>query len=254
MTGDVYYNEDQMVGQGEAPDIIGVGDSWFHHPFGNILTHLSTALNRNYTILALGGVGWNAADYAEARFLESLAMSVRTYRTRLKLLAISGGGNDFAGPPDFGRIIRDDCSRFTAVDECFEANEPGDLFGEVARACGAVIKTARDAGFSGPVLLHNYDYAIPTGKGFAGFGKWLKYPMDTVRMPNALRRPLINALIDRLGESLEALSETDGNARVLPTPGTLSSADWRDELHPTNPGFRKLVRKHWQPAAQTALG
>src|SRR5260221_6767662 len=50
------------------------------------------------------------------------------------------------------------------------------------------------------VYLHNYDYAIPTGLGFLGFGRWLKYPMDQAGVPSAVQPLAVNYLLDTRSE------------------------------------------------------
>jgi hypothetical protein len=173
---------------------------------------------------------------------------------RMKVFLISGGGNDFAGLRDFSRIIRLDCSGATSVADCWRDGEPDGLLGRVEDAYEQIIARARADGFAGPVVVHNYDYAIPTGKGFFLFGKWLKAPMDLAQVPSALRRPLIRELIDRLEIMLKGLDDPAAQVRCVDSSGTLTEQEWANELHPTPEGFDRIVRERWIPVVAPLLG
>lgn len=248
-----YYNEDEMQAEVGAPDILGIGDSWFHYPICNLLISLNDALAQRFSILALGKVGANATDYVQSRFKDALAMSVSTYRQKLRAVMISGGGNDFAGLRDFTAIIQPSCRMATSVADCFRAGQPDVLLNQVEQAYRTVIRTIRDNGFAGPVFTHNYDYAIPTGKGFLGFGQWLKAPMALAEVPAPLCEPLVNFMITELGRRLAALNGNLQPIVFLDTAGTLSRAEWANELHPKPKGFEKLVQLKWEPALRQVL-
>ena len=104
------------------------------------------------------------------------------------------------------------------------------------------------------MVVHNYDYAIPTGKGFFLFGKWLKAPMDLAQVPSALRRPLIRELVDRLEIMLKGLDDPVAQVRCVDSSGTLTEDEWANELHPTPEGFDRIVRERWIPVGAPLLG
>jgi hypothetical protein len=140
------------------------------------------------------------------------------------------------------------------VDGCWAPGEPDGLLARVKAAYEQVIARVRDDGFAGPVVVHNYDYAIPTGQGFFLFGKWLKAPMELAQVPEALRRPLIRELIDRLEGLLEGLDDPAAQVHVVRSAGTLTESEWANELHPTPEGFDRLVRECWMPVVAPLLG
>ena len=97
--------------------------------------------------------------------------------------------------------------------------------------------------------LHNYDYAIPNGRVLIGNGKWLKVPMDLRKVPNdgnlargGFRREVVATLIDTFGHWQSDLAAKHTNVVYHPTTGTISDAQWVDELHANGAGFRKLAR------------
>ena len=250
------YYDDGLLDEyeGGGADIVALGDSWFHYPGSNLLEALNRALSRSFVIAAYGENGANAVDYMKPRHLPFWTGRVALNAPRMKVFLISGGGNDFAGLRDFSRIIRLDCSGATSVADCWRDGEPDGLLGRVEDAYEQIIARARADGFAGPVVVHNYDYAIPTGKGFFLFGKWLKAPMDLAQVPSALRRPLIRELIDRLEIMLKGLDDPAAQVRCVDSSGTLTEQEWANELHPTPEGFDRIVRERWIPVVAPLLG
>jgi hypothetical protein len=249
-----YTDDGQLDYYEGGADIIALGDSWFHYPARNLLESLNRALNRSFVIMTYGESGANAVDYMTERHLGFWSGRVKDNGARTKLFLLSGGGNDFAGLRDFARIIRPDCSAATGVAGCWAPGEPDGLLGRVEDAYEQVIARVREKGFAGPVVVHNYDYAIPTGEGFLIFGEWLKAPMDLAGVPEALRRPLVRELIDHLETLLRGLDDPAGQVHLVDSAGTLTEDEWANELHPTGAGFERLVRECWMPVVAPLLG
>jgi hypothetical protein len=86
--------------------------------------------------------------------------------------------------------------------------------------------------------------------------------MDNARVPTAgapkggLRREIVRDLIDRFTLCLDELESTITQPKVelLWSAGTLSDADWGNELHPKPGGFNKLVNDCWSGPSRHALG
>jgi hypothetical protein len=249
------YNDDGQLDYHEGgADIIALGDSWFHYPGRNILESLNDALQRAFVIMAYGESGANVVDYMTDRHLGFWTGRLQVNAPRTKLFLLSGGGNDFAGLRDFSRIIKPECSAATTAAECWAPGEPDGLLGRVEDAYEQIITRVRQEGFAGPIVVHDYDYAIPTGAGFLLFGKWLKAPMDLAGVPDALRRPLIRALIDGLETLLRGLDDPAAQIHLVDSAGTLTEDEWANELHPTGAGFARLVDQCWMPIVAPLLG
>jgi hypothetical protein len=249
------YADDAQLDEHEGgADLIALGDSWFHYPGSNILASLNRALARAFVIMAYGESGADVVDYLTSRHLPFWAGRLQQNGARTKAFLLSGGGNDFAGMRDFARIIRPDCSVATGIAGCWADGEPDQLLDRVGSAYGAIVARVRAEGFAGPIVVHNYDYAIPTGKGFFLFGKWLKAPMDLALVPSALRRPLIRELIDRLETLLRGLHDPAAQIHFVDSAGTLTADEWANELHPSPEGFDRLVRECWMPVVAPLLG
>ena len=113
-----------------------------------------------------------------------------------------------------------------------------------------LIKLVNQHAPNAEVRLHNYDYAIPDGRVFIGGGRWLKVPMGARNVPNdgnlargGFRREVVATLIDTFGHWQQDLATKHPNVIYRQTAGTITDAQWVDELHANGAGFRKLARE-----------
>jgi hypothetical protein len=254
------WDERELSLNNEVPTILAIGDSWFWYPFNNLLNRLHRILNENSqnVILVRGGNGAEVVDYLKnplRRMIQRDLNKKLGYGKSLRAVLVSGGGNDFAGYEDLGEILLGDCSKAQTAQECFKPGQPDALFATVAQAIGELADLVKaELGDGVPVLVHSYDYAIPTGKGFIGLGQWLKEPMDDHQVPRvpgaSIQEDLVKLLIDTHVANLQALTATHQNLVVVDTRGALEANDWANELHPTMAGFEKIA-KHWEPTLKT---
>ena len=249
-----YWDEVEMVNNGDGAEILALGDSWFWYPANNLLNPIFRWLSPARVILALGANGAEAQDYLHDFYLDDFTRCLKTY-TNIRAVLLSGGGNDFAGLDDFGDILKEDCSGITDAAKCFKAGQPGRLLDKVAAVYDELVARVKKHRPEAKVFVHQYDYAIPTGKGFFGLGQWLKAPMDAASITDAnLQQQVVNRLIDLLGERLAALEAgSNGRGKFLRTAGTLNPEQWANELHPTPRGFNKIARAHWVDSVQAAF-
>jgi hypothetical protein len=260
-----YWDERLMIEDHQVPHVLAIGDSWFWFPKNNLLNPIFNALGGGRCIFAIGNNGAEAVEYARD-YREPIQGSLDAWKGSIEAVLISGGGNDFAGLDDMFRIIRTKCDGFTSVEQCFNDEEPGKVFDEVADGYRRLIEMIFAAAPQAKVFLHNYDRAIPTGKGFVGNGNWLKEPMTRAHVDLKLQRGIVNRLLFELTRQLKGLAaESDriylvdsARLRDVEAPdaikgrGTLTKTEWGDELHPKPRGFSKLVRSCWAPAFEAA--
>jgi hypothetical protein len=116
------------------------------------------------------------------------------------------------------------------------------------------------------IFLHNYDRAIPTGRGFAGLGNWLRAPMVQARVGAPLHQAIVNRLLFEFTQRLKSqvarsrqiffVDSARLGAFVRPEDvqgkGTLTGTEWANELHPKPRGFNKIVKMCWRPAFAAA--
>lgn len=259
-----FNDEAAMAYAGLTPNILAYGDSWFNYPNNNLMNPLVNVWHGSKTILVKGANGLELREMAPGtdktipRYWNDFAAAVKGYKGSLQCVMLSGGGNDFAGLEDFASLLRLDCSQATSADECFDPGDPASgierqpfrLLKQLANGYQALISHVHGVKPGLPIILHNYDYAIPNGVGFAGFkGDWLKAPMDQRKVPAFLQKDVVARLIQDFETVLVALANPLQNQDVhfIRTAGTLSAEDWANELHPTPAGFNKLVKQCFAP-------
>ena len=234
-------------------DVLLIGDSWFWYPVDNLANEMAAALTgRNFVV-----VGYNGAEAAQwsDKYRKDIDHGFRMYGAGVKALLLSGGGNDIAGMSDFLRLIKDDCSNAKAVQECYREGQPEAIISKIIAAYREVILRFRAYNSAATVVMHNYDYAWPSGKGLFGPSDWLKAPMDKARVPVLLRRLLFKDLIDRLRQAQLNLKREKalGPLVAVASAGTMPEQSegidqwWANELHPTPRGFKLLVQKAFLP-------
>jgi len=251
--GKVYWDEAAFRHANERLDMLALGDSWFWYPENNLLPSINRYAH-SPNILAFGANGATSVELCNGYYFECFKSALRGYGA-LAAVLLSAGGNDFAGFDDFQKILLPDCSKCTQPADCFDDHALANLIGTVQQSYEKLIHAALAFRPGIKILIHNYDYAIPTGKGFLGLGQWLKAPMDARRVPDpndlqpgSFRRELIKLLIDQVGSMQQTLAkEFSGFVIHVPTPGTLADDQWANELHATVDGFDKLGKQCFAP-------
>jgi len=260
-----YWDERLMLDDHEVPHVLAIGDSWFWYPKNNLLNPIFNVLRGSKCILAIGNNGAEAVEYV-GKYRQKIQSSLIAWQGSIEAVLISGGGNDFAGLDDMFRIIRTQCTGFTTVEQCFNAGEPGKLFDEVGDAYLKLIGMIFAAIPHAKIFIHNYDRAIPTGKGFVGNGNWLKEPMTRAHVAQPLQQGIVNRLLYEFTQRLKARAVGSNqiyfvdSARLrsvrktenIKGRGTLTRTEWGDELHPKPSGFNKIARLCWGPAFAAA--
>ncbi len=177
----IYWYEPSMVSDGVVPSILAIGDSWFWYPLpgGSLATSLARLVApREHTILAFGNNGAEAFDYVNGVYADRIERALERYGDGCSAVFVSGGGNDFAGFNDLRPILGLDCSTCATADACFNhgtlAGDIEELFDRVqAYHIELIDRVAARVPAAARIFVHNYDYAIPTGKGVIGKG-WLR--------------------------------------------------------------------------------
>ena len=247
-----YWDEQEMLMNSDRPEILAIGDSWFWYPFNNLLNPIFNIWN-NKVILAIGKNGALLSDFVDGQFRQQIVESLREYSGTIRMVILSGGGNHFAGLADFDLILKDNCSGATTIEDCYEAGQPKMLFDTIESSYRALILRIQREIPKVVIVTHNYDYAVPSGKGFIGMGNWLKKPMQLAKVKADLQAPLINDLIDRFGDRLRKLAKANAGVNFVKSSGTLTKDDWANELHPTPSGFNKIAKRRWDPVVRPLL-
>jgi hypothetical protein len=250
-----YWDKRAMEEDGVfQPTILALGDSWFWYPMpgGSLLNYLGAMLKPfGHTIYARGMNGAEAFDLVDGKYAKAVQTALRFYGKTpdgpgVQAVMVSGGGNDFAGFDDLRPLLLADCSRQTTAAGCFGGLDAflDDVELHYRKLVGLVQATTRPGC---RIIMHCYDYALPSGKGLFG-NTWLKLALEDGKVPPALRDACIRFLIDSFHDRLTEIASTDpDNLFVVDSRGTLAPDEWANELHPTAAGFEKIVRERWKP-------
>jgi hypothetical protein len=246
----VYWGVHSALDDGANPTVLMVGDSWFWYPKQNLASAIAEQ-KTDETLVAVGFCGAEAREWGD-RFRRDIDFGFKTYAAGVKALMLSGGGNDVVGAEHFRKLLLADCSGAQAPADCFQPGQPGVMMSTIMLAYHEVIMRFRAYNKTAPVIMHNYDNAWPTGKGFFGPADWLREPMENARVPAILRRDLFKSLVNRLYNEQEQLSSNQalGTLMALRSSGTLpeDASWWDNELHPTPAGFDLLANRVFVPA------
>lgn len=255
----VFWDEVAMErsGRGTAT-ILAIGDSWFWYlmPGGSLANVLGDVVDpKGHVILAKGMSGAEAFDYVDGKYKTAVREALRLYGSGLSAVFISGGGNDFAGFNDLRPLLKRDCAAETTAKACFRTGAGGlkaffDNIDQHYRALIGLIYTRTSLDCH--IVLHDYDYAQPNGKGVLGRPGWLLPALVDAGVPEGLRQGCVNHLIDAFHGVLAGIAKGDpAHLHVVDSRGTLEPGDWANELHPKRAGFNKIGQQCWKPLLQS---
>jgi hypothetical protein len=95
---------------------------------------------------------------------------------------------------------------------------------------------------------HNYDFCVPSPEGYELFDlfpigeSWI-YPflMEKEFTEGAEQQAVIRFMLAQFGERLARVEQKyPGKLFIAHTQGTLTAHQWRNEIHPSPAGFRKI--------------
>ena len=157
--GGIFWNERiRLLDSGEQVGVLAIGDSWFHYPFNNLVTPLHAALSRP-TIYVIGENGARADALADGAWRAQFRAMLADYPS-IRVVAISAGGNDFAGLGDLdAKILQPDCSGAADADSCYRPQQPDGVFAAVGAAYRSLLADVASLRPAATVLVHNYDHA-----------------------------------------------------------------------------------------------
>lgn len=255
------WDERAFRPEDHPPSILAIGDSWFWYPFpgGSLLNQLGRLVARKeHNILAIGQNGAEAFDYVHGKYEKAVRNALRLHGESTLAVFISGGGNDFAGFNDLRPLLRKNCADAVDAQGCFNPTPGGELYRLMEKIAdsysmliGRIVLAAHP---QVRVFVHNYDYAIPDGRGvFGNKSTWLKAALDDARVPLPLQRQCIAHVLDAFTEKLEDIVALNrGRVVLVDGRNTLGPEHWANELHPTPAGFARLARERWLPALTAA--
>src|SRR5262245_46499662 len=211
----------------QAPITLLFGDSWFWYPIPGVGS-LADKFNdfwylQEISFVSIGAIGMEIGTPGK-QILSDLATFFQWESQTVDLIAVSGGGNDFAGPDDLDPLLQK--GNATDPKSWFKKAELDALFQRVKAGYERVIHLRDTFSPDVTILTHCYDYAHASGKGLLFFSPWIKPSFDKFKVPLALRPGLIEIIIDRLAQVQASLAKNNARYKFIDTRGTLQAADW----------------------------
>jgi hypothetical protein len=227
--------------------VFAEGDSWFDYPVpffgGGIIPRLEARLGVPVLNLARAGdevrymLGVEERKILAAQFTRGCPAG-----GPWDALLFSGGGNDIVGDP-MALWVRD----FT------QGSPPAALINQphfdaalaLVRSGYEELIALRDRlSPNTRLFFHDYDFAIPDGRGVCFLGPWLKPTFDLRGFPSrAAGAAVVRAILEQFGAMLHGLVTSHAGVTVIDTQGTLpaTTASWHNELHPSKGGFNAFA-------------
>ncbi|WP_417713215.1 DNA/RNA non-specific endonuclease [Pseudophaeobacter arcticus] len=245
------------------PVLVSEMDSWGQFPV--LIREIVDHLNKDYRVWSVGAAGDTARNMVQGPKepgKTEYMLALNEKRKDVKGFVFSAAGNDIIGAdPDTGRpVLTDLLLPFNG--------DPTDVLGHINQALLAeklaflqeiyakVISDIRaDPDFSQlPIFIHGYDYPFPypwvndhRNPVYAAKDKWLGRPFSERDIQDkTLRREILKELINRLYTMLSGFSGDPKQSRVWLVDcrnAMPNLADWKDEIHGTSNGFRRVANR-----------
>lgn len=235
------------------PVIVSEGDSWFSYPSElliigsgyNIIDHI--AKKRRFNILRMENGGDEIRTIMSGRQQKTLRNVLK--RFPVDILLFSAGGNDIVGENDLDPLIREKQDGMTWRD-CINDNLLDIRIKRIMLDYKELMELRNQSRPSCIIITHTYDYPIANSDGGAEFlwgiikiKPWIAPTLAKRKITNkADQTKIVRHIFNLFADSLKALHE-DSSFVVVDTRNTIKPDDWKDEIHATKNGFKKIANR-----------
>ena len=243
------------------PRVYCLGDSWFQLPLKPVDLHQQLrGLFAGEAIFANNAVPGRTTAEIKRQFP---ALQRHLGALEIDVLLVSMGGNDIAGHELAEYLKRPDEPQNRGP---YTAAVPALVERHVRLATFASAMTTLEEDFQRvidirdkvrpacPVVLHTYAYPMPNGRratrlgGIFKAGPWLKPHLVAAGLTTlGDKKALMRWLVDEFHARLEGLAARNRGVVVVDSRRAVKDSEWSDEIHPTDAGYERIAREHWQP-------
>lgn len=222
-------------------NILAEGDSWFDYPIGSdVIGCIENNAEIKPNILNLAEYGDVTTNILGTKNRNRIIEALKDEDNGdFDAILFSGGGNDLVGDA-FCLWIKDYVSGSSPNDGIHRARLEA-MLTVVESAYIDLFEIRNIFAPNCPVFIHGYDFALPTGDKACWVGPWLKPSLDYRNWTDFnLASELVKEILLAFHNLLEKLETNYSNVIYVRTQGTLKEADWANELHPNEKGFKKI--------------
>ncbi|PKM42745.1 MAG: hypothetical protein CVV05_17280 [Gammaproteobacteria bacterium HGW-Gammaproteobacteria-1] len=254
--------------------ILVEGDSWASYPLpttGNLACFVEVPEEMT-VVLNLAWMGDQMIEMCQGRQYELFKKLIHDDRWGYKwdVLFLVGGGNDLVGWI-FNAAIRNPGSPSSNPEDYVDRAALEEKLAELKSYFQRYIALRDESAINRatPIVVQTYDYVVPRDQpptilGFPVAKRaWIlpKYQERGILDPE-MQKASLWILLDEMAAMLQGLAAEADNFHVADTRGTLAivspdyrriDGDWRDEMHPSATGYRKLTGRHINPLIRSLV-
>jgi len=247
-------------------NIFAEGDSWFGYPKknlivgepSNILAWICQEMRGDINMLRHESNGDEIMEMVYGDQKHNTFEVLERSGNDIDFILLSGGGNDIVGEYDMNFILKPgQYIEGTSAESLINKERFERKLESVRNAYIDFMDIRNDFAPETEIITHMYDIPAPSSEGVHLFGgivgdwyetkSWMSPYLSDRGIPLDKQNEIIRYLLSSFGKTikkLESLPQAGGKFHVLETQGTLEAGnedDWRDEIHPTSVGFRKIA-------------
>ena len=248
----------ELSGRRGKVNIVAEGDSWFAYPPKNlvgrspsnivdhIFDHLPDSVANGVCLAKNGDKVQDMLSGEQRKRLENL---LQNRGHVIHLFLFSAGGNDIAGGSIYANVKEFDGQ--STPEDCIDLEKLSETIKKIRDGYLELFELRQKYAPKMKIIAHTYDYIQPNDSKLTFLnvelgGPWLLKHLQKRGVPNELHFGIIKYMLDDLKKMFRELESDYSFFSVVDTQGTLIPADprhWKDEMHPTQVGFKLLADK-----------